>query len=190
MRHQRPSTMALLALCLMVVVPVNAQNFATGPDLDVPFFPTPMPVVTEMLRVANVSAEDMVYDLGSGDGRIVIAAARDFGARGVGIDIDPQRVWEATHNARKAGVADRVRFLQGDIFKADIREATVVTLYLLPSVNFQLRPKLLRELRVGTRVVSHNYDMADWKPEKTITVTVSGSQHTIYYWVVPPTEGR
>jgi SAM-dependent methyltransferase len=174
----------------MVVLPVHAQNFATGPDLDSPFFPTPMPVVTEMLRVANVTAEDVVYDLGSGDGRIVIAAARDFGARGVGIDIDPQRVWEGTYNARKAGVADRVRFLQGDIFEADIREATVVTLYLLPSVNFQLRPKLLRDLQVGTRVVSHNFDMADWKPEKTITVTVSGKQHTIYYWTVPPRDDR
>ena len=190
MRYQRPPTMALLALCLLVALPVNAQTVTTVPDLDVPFVPTPMLVVTEMLQVANVNANDVLYDLGSGDGRIVIAAARDFGARGVGIDIDPQRVWEATHNAGKAGVADRVQFLQGDIFKADIREATVVTLYLLSSVNFQLRPKLLRELRVGTRVVSHNYDMADWKPEKTITMTVSGSQHTIYYWVVPPSDGR
>ncbi len=190
MRHQRPPIIAILALCLIVAVPASAQIFVPGPDLDVPFFPTPMPVVTEMLRVADVSAEDVVYDLGSGDGRIVIAAARDFGARGVGIDIDPQRVREATYNAQKAGVADRVRFLDGDIFKADIREATVVTLYLLPSVNFQLRPKLLRELRAGTRVVSHNYDMADWKPEKTITVTVAGRQHTVYYWVVPPGDGQ
>ena len=190
MRYQRPPTIALLALCLMVVVPASAQTFTTVPDLDVPFFVTPMPVVAEMLRVADVSAEDVVYDLGSGDGRIVIAAARDFGARGVGIDIDPNRVWEANHNARKAGVVDRVQFLQGDIFEADIREATVVTLYLLPSVNFQLRPKLLRELRVGTRVVSHNYDMGDWKPEKTIRVTVSGGQHTVYYWVVPPRDDR
>jgi SAM-dependent methyltransferase len=174
----------------MVAVPAGAQIFVPGPDLDVPFFPTPMPVVTEMLRTANVSAEDMVYDLGCGDGRIVIAAARDFGARGVGIDIDPLRVWEATLEAEKAGVVDRVRFLEGDIFKADIHEATVVTLYLLPSVNLQLRPKLLRDLRAGTRIVSHNYDMADWKPEKTITVTVAGREHTIYYWVVPPRDGQ
>jgi len=190
MRYQRPPTMALLALCLLVVLPVNAQNLTTVPDLDVPFVPTPIPVVTEMLQVANVNANDVLYDLGSGDGRIVIAAAQHFGTRGVGIDLDPQRVQEANDNARQAGVTDRVQFLQGDIFQADLREATVVTLYLLPSVNMKLRPKLLSELRPGTRVVSHNYDMGDWEPEKTIRVTVSGSQHTVYYWIVPPRDGR
>jgi precorrin-6B methylase 2 len=174
----------------MVVAPANAQTFITGPDLKAPFFPTPMPVVAEMLRVANVNANDVLYDLGSGDGRIVITAAQHFGARGVGIEIDPQLIRDANDNALKAGVADRVRFLRGDIFEADIREATIVTLYLLPDVNMMLRPKLLRELRPGTRVVSHNYDMGDWRPEKTITVTLSDGSHTIYYWVVPPRDSR
>ena len=155
-----------------------------------PFITTPGSVVERMLELAGTQSSDVVMDLGSGDGRIVIAAAQHFGTRGVGIDLDPQRVQEANDNARQAGVTDRVQFLQGDIFQADLREATVVTLYLLPSVNMKLRPKLLSELRSGTRVVSHNYDMGDWKPEKTIRVTVSGGQHTVYYWIVPPRDGR
>jgi SAM-dependent methyltransferase len=154
-------------------------------DLDVPYVPTPEQVVAEMLRVAGVGKRDVLYDLGSGDGRIVVTAAKRFGTRGTGIDIDPLRVQESNENARAAGVSNRVRFIQGDIFDADIRPATVVTLYLLPAVNMKLRPKLLRELRPGTRVVSHNYDMGDWKPEKTIQVRLSGSTHTVYYWVVP-----
>jgi ubiquinone/menaquinone biosynthesis C-methylase UbiE len=155
-----------------------------GPALarDVPYVPTPERVVDKMLELAKVGPSDVVYDLGSGDGRIVIAAARKHGARGVGIDIDPQRVREARENARKAGVADRVEFREGDLFKADISAATVVTLYLLSGVNLQLRPKLFSELKPGTRVVSHAFDMGDWKPIATEKVGSS----TVYYWVIPP----
>ena len=148
---------------------------------DVPFVPTPEKVVDRMLEVAKVGPSDVVYDLGSGDGRIVIAAAKKHGARGVGIDIDPERVKEARANARSAGVSDRVEFREGDLFKTDLSEATVVTLYLLSSVNLQLRPKLLGELKPGTRIVSHAFDMGDWKPLKTEKVGSS----TVYYWVVP-----
>jgi SAM-dependent methyltransferase len=148
---------------------------------DVPFVPTPEAVVDEMLAVAKVGPQDVVYDLGSGDGRIVIAAAKKHGARGVGIDIDPQRIKEAKENARKAGVADRVEFRQGDLFKADIKEATVVTLYLLSSVNEHLKPRLLKELKPGTRVVSHAFDMGDWKPVETRKIGATN----VYYWVVP-----
>jgi ribosomal protein L11 methylase PrmA len=135
----------------------------------------------EMLRLANVNKGDVVYDLGCGDGRIVIAAAEKFGARGVGIDIDPERIQEAQENARKAGVTARVRFRNEDLFEADISEATVVTLYLLPWVDLKLRPKLWSELKPGTRIVSHSHDMGDWKPEKE--VEVDGA--TIYYWTIP-----
>jgi ubiquinone/menaquinone biosynthesis C-methylase UbiE len=148
---------------------------------DVPFVPTPEKVVDRMLEVAKVGPNDVVYDLGSGDGRIVIAAAKKHGARGVGIDIDPERVKEARANARSAGVSDRVEFREADLFKTDLSEATVVTLYLLSSVNLQLRPKLLSELKPGTRIVSHAFDMGDWKPLKTEKVGSS----TLYYWVVP-----
>jgi ubiquinone/menaquinone biosynthesis C-methylase UbiE len=148
---------------------------------DVPFVPTPEKVVDRMLEVAKVGPNDVVYDLGSGDGRIVIAAAKKHGARGVGIDIDPERVKEARANARSAGVSDRVEFREADLFKTDLGEATVVTLYLLSSVNLQLRPKLLSELKPGTRIVSHAFDMGDWKPLKTEKVGSS----TVYYWVVP-----
>jgi ribosomal protein L11 methylase PrmA len=150
--------------------------------------PTHERIVTEMLKVARVGKNDVLYDLGSGDGRIPITAAKQFGTRGVGVDIDPARVIEAQANAVKAGVADKVKFMQQDLFETDIKEATVVTLYLLPDVNLRLRPKLLAELKPGTRVVSHNYDMGDWKPLQTITVKVP-EEHTIYYWVVPPKSG-
>jgi len=152
---------------------------------EVPYVPTHEKIVAEMLKVANVGKKDVLYDLGSGDGRIVITAAKRFGTRGVGVDIDPVRVKEARENAVKAGVTDKVKFLQQDLFETDIREATVVTLYLLPEVNLRLRPKLLSDLKPGTRVVSHNYDMGDWTPLKTLQVRVP-EEHTIYYWVVPP----
>jgi ribosomal protein L11 methylase PrmA len=127
----------------------------------------------------------VVYDLGCGDGRIVITAALKYGARGVGVDIDPERIKESNENARKAGVADRVKFLQQDLFETNFSEATVVTLYLLPDVNLKLRPKLLSELRPGTRIVSHAFDMGDWKPEKVMKVVGLDRERTIYYWVVP-----
>lgn len=151
-----------------------------GPD--VIFVPTPNEVVDMMLKMAEVTKKDTVYDLGSGDGRIVIAAAQKYGARGVGIDIDPERVTEATENVKKAGVADRVKIIQGDLFETDISAATVVTLYLLTDLNLKLRPKLLRDLKPGTRVVSHAFSMGDWKPERT--ADVSGT--TVYLWRIPP----
>lgn len=150
-------------------------------DSDVPYVPTPQPVVNRMLQVANVDSTDLVYDLGSGDGRIVITAAKKFGARGVGIDIDPKRVKEARANAREAGVTDRVEFRRGDLFEADFSEATVVTLYLLTSVNLKLRPMLFEQLEPGTPIVSHDFDMGDWEPERTIEM---GSD-TIYLWTIP-----
>jgi ribosomal protein L11 methylase PrmA len=158
----------------------QAQSRLRAPD--VIFVPTPPEVVAAMLTVAGVGKGDVIYDLGSGDGRIVISAVKDFGAaRGVGIDIDPERVAEASANARRAGVADRVAFINQDLFTTDFSEATVVALYLLPSLNLRLRPKLLSDLRPGTRIVSHAFDIGDWVPERTLHV--GGS--TVYYWTVP-----
>jgi len=147
---------------------------------DVIFVPTRETVVDAMLDTADVGPNDVVYDLGCGDGRIVIAAAKR-GARGVGIDIDPKRIEEARANATEAGVTDKVTFLEQDLFASDIREATVVTLYLLPSLNVKLRPMLMEQLRPGTRIVSHDFDMGDWAPEKTVQV----DGKTVYYWTVP-----
>ena len=149
---------------------------------DVPFEPSPAHVVDEMLKLADVRKGDVLYDLGCGDGRIVIAAARQFGARGVGIDIDPQRIRDSLANARSAGLLDRVTFRNEDLFEASIAEATVVTLFLWPEVNLRLRPKLLRDLKPGTRVVSYYWDMGDWAPEKEIEV----DGHAIYLWTIPP----
>ncbi len=153
--------------------------------LDVPFVPTPYEVVEEMLRLADVGKDDIIYDLGCGDGRIVIMAAEKTGARGVGIDIDPQRIKESRENSIKAKVTNRVRFLQKDLFKANISKATVVTLYLTSDVNLKVHPKLLRELKPGTRIVSNDFDMAEWEPDKTLEVTSDYESYTIYYWVVP-----
>ena len=151
------------------------------PVLDVPYVPTPQPVVDEMLRLGNVKKGDFVIDLGSGDGRIVISAARDHGARGMGVDLNPERIQEANANAKAAGVTDKVEFRQGDLFEQDLSKADVVTLYLLPTVNEKLKPKLLRELRPGTRVVSHSFDMGDWQPDQTVQV----EGRTVYLWIIP-----
>lgn len=149
---------------------------------DVIYVPTPQPVVDAMLALAEVGPDDVLYDLGSGDGRIPVTAAREHGIRAVGIDINPARIAEANQNAEQAGVTDLVTFREEDLFEADISEATVVTLYLLQSLNVKLRPKLLSELRPGTRIVSHAFDMAnEWAPERTETVDNS----TIYLWTVP-----
>lgn len=173
------------ALALTVVAPTAPLAGAQTAPLrspDVIYVPTPPDVVDEMLKMANVGKDDVVYDLGCGDGRIVIAAAQKYGARGVGIDIDPQRIAEANANAKAAGVTGRVRFLNTDLFQANISEATVVTLYLLTSLNQKLRPKLLADLRPGTRVVSHAFDMGnDWPPEKTAEVT----GRRVYFWTIP-----
>ena len=149
---------------------------------DVIFVPTPQEVVDEMLRLANVKKGDVLYDLGSGDGRIPITAARKFGVRSVGIDIDPERIREANENARRNGVTDLVKFRQEDLFKADFREATVVTLFLFESLNRRLLPKLLKELKPGTRIVAHRYGFGDaWPPEKTVQAGAS----VLYLWTVP-----
>lgn len=148
---------------------------------DVPFDPSPEPVVRAMLELAEVRPDDVVYDLGSGDGRIVIAAAQKYGARGVGVDIDSTRIAESEANARAAKVTDKVRFIRGDLFEIDLRPATAVTLYLTSSVNLELRPKLLEELRAGTPVVSHDFGMQDWEPEAIVEVGDS----TVYLWHVP-----
>jgi SAM-dependent methyltransferase len=148
---------------------------------DVPYVPTPPGVVDAMLTLAEVKKGEMVYDLGCGDGRIVIQAAKRYGARGVGIDIDPARVLEARENAKKSGVSEQVQFRQQNLFEADLRDANVVALYLLPGLNLKLRPRLLEQLRPGTRIVSHAFDMGSWKPQQT--VHVNGS--TAYLWIVP-----
>ena len=148
---------------------------------DVPYVPTTEAVVEKMLEMAKVGPNDIVYDLGSGDGRIVITAAKKYGARGLGVDIDPERVKEAKENAQAAKVTDKVQFKEGNLFDVDLSPATVVTLYLLPDVNLKLRPKLLSELKPGTRVVSHNYHMGDWKPEQTVQL----EGHTVYFWTIP-----
>lgn len=178
-----------LVLCVGAVLTTGLLSVvAQERKPDVHYVPTPEEVVEKMLELANVGKDDVVYDLGCGDGRIVITAAKKYGARGVGVDIDPQRIKESNENAQKAGVTDRVKFLQQDLFEMDFSEATVVTLYLLPALNLKLRPKLLRELKPGTRIVSHAFDMGDWKPEKVVTVSADSGfvdQLTVYYWVVP-----
>ena len=189
----------LVASMLFVVVAVTAEVAVTGNLFrvsaqqaapaaaparipDVIYVPTPELVVEKMLDMARVTADDVVYDLGCGDGRIVIAAAQRRGARGVGIDIDPQRIQEAKANAQKALVLGRVKFLEADLFTTDISEATVVTLYLLPTLNVKLMPKLMAELRPGTRIVSHAFSMGDsWPPERTETV----DGRSVYYWTIP-----
>ena len=174
-------------LALVVVAPNSAQQSTPTRQPDVVFVPTPPAVVDAMLKLANVTSDDVVYDLGSGDGRIVIAAAKTYGARGVGIDIDPERIREATANARAGGVADKVTFRNEDLFEADISPATVVTLYLLPSINVRLAPKLMRELKPGTRIVSHRFDFGDWRPQQRMTV----SDRSIFLWTIaPPASGR
>lgn len=150
-------------------------------DTDVPFVRTPKNIVVRMLELAEVTENDIVYDLGSGDGRIPITAAQQFGARGVGIEIKPDLVQKARHRARVAGVEDKVEFRQGDLFEADFSDATVVTLYLLPDVNTQLRPLLFEQLKPGTRVVSHAFDMNGWEPDRS--VEVNGSY--LYLWTIP-----
>jgi SAM-dependent methyltransferase len=151
-------------------------------EKDVIFEPTPMPVVRAMLDLAKVGPKDVVFDLGSGDGRFVITAAKEYGAEGVGIEIDSKLVEEARANARKAGVEDRARFIPGNMYEADISSATVVTLFLHPEPNMKLRPKLLSELKPGSRVVSYIWDMGDWKPDAVRTVD---NRRKIYLWRVP-----
>ncbi|SKB39528.1 Methyltransferase domain-containing protein [Parapedobacter luteus] len=165
---------------MVLFVAVCSGAYAQQPDLDVPYVPTKQETVEEMLKLAGVKPGDVVYDLGCGDGRIVITAAQKFGATGVGVDLNPQRIKEANANAKAAGVTDKVRFVEGNLFDFDFSKANVVTMYLLPSVNLKLRPKLQKELKPGSRIVSHDFDMGDWPAEKTIEV---GSD-TIYLWTI------
>jgi len=176
-------TVRLLALLWVVGLPGVAG--CAHPRADVPYVQTPHEVVAQMLRLAGVGRNDVVYDLGSGDGRLVIAAARDFGARGVGVEIDPRLVAQSVESARRAGVGDRVTFREQDLFQTDIADATVVTLYLSPALNLRLRPKLLRELRAGARIVSHDFDMGDWPPARALRIDVRERASQVYLWVVP-----
>jgi len=182
----RANMRSLAAAILLVSGGAAAQNAKQAPE--VPYVPTTQAAVEAMLKLAGVTSDDVVYDLGCGDGRIVITAAKLYGARGVGIDIDPERIREANENAKKAGVEKLVRFEENDLFKANIRAASVVTLFLLTRVNARLRPKLLNELRVGTRVVSNTFDMGDWKPQKEFTVDTGDEGYfskKLYLWTIP-----
>jgi SAM-dependent methyltransferase len=180
MRQSAASTIAgrmLTATCL-VCVGILAVAYCNAQNLDVVFVPTPRETVDRMLQVTEVGAQDYVIDLGSGDGRIAIAAGR-LGAKALGVDLDPARVQDAQANAKRAGVADRVSFRQQNLFETDLTPATVLTMYLLPSINVKLRPKILA-LRPGTRVVSHDFTMGDWKSDLTET-----SNWRIHMWIVP-----
>ena len=163
---------------ILLAAPLAAQQ--DPPRGDVPYVPTPPEVVEAMLKLGDVKKGDILYDLGCGDGRIVVTAAQKYDARGTGVDINPERIKEANENARTAGVADRVKFIEKNLFDADFHDATVVTLYLLPEVNLRLRPKLLKELKVGTRIVSHQFDMGDWEPDKKIEI----GWRSVYLWTV------
>jgi len=179
----------LWAALALLALDASAQDALK--DLDTPYVPTPQAVVDRMLDLAQVKAGETVIDLGSGDGRIMIEAASKYGARGFGVEIDPLLVKRSNENARRAGVADRVKFLQQDLFKTDFHEANVLTLYLLPDVNLALRPKILAELKPGARVVSHDYGMGDWRPDAEETIAApdkkvgARKESQVYLWTVP-----
>lgn len=176
---------SVVAIFIALMLVPNTVALQERKPLDVPFVPTKPEVVAEMLRMAEVGKDDILYDLGCGDGRIVITAAQLYGTRGVGVDIDPERIRESQENAAKAKVTHLVKFMEQDLFKTDIHEATVVSLYLLTSVNLRLRPKLFAELAPGTRIVSHNYGMDSWKPDQSSVVMVNEMTHNIYFWILP-----
>ncbi|HYF58274.1 MAG TPA: class I SAM-dependent methyltransferase [Burkholderiaceae bacterium] len=182
MTDRRQCLTALAAAGAALALPGRAAaQTTTTRSPDVVFVPTPQEIVDEMLSVASVGPNDVLFDLGSGDGRIPITAAKRWGTRGTGVDIDPQRIQEANANAQAAGVTDKVRFIQADLFEMDLSPATVITLYLLPDLNLKLRPTILK-LKPGTRIVSHDFSMGDWKPERTIRK----GYKTVYFWTVPP----
>ena len=169
-----------LAAALLLAGNALAATPGALPDIPTPYLPSTQIAVDEMLRLAGTGPDDLVVDLGSGDGRVVIAAARDYGARGLGIELDPKLVGESEANARQAGVAERVAFHQGDVLVADYRAATVVTLYLLPNLVDKLKPRLLAELKPGTRIVAHDYGFSDWKPDRSVVIS-----KTYHLYVVP-----
>jgi SAM-dependent methyltransferase len=189
MRNHKPILCGSFAALVLFTSLAVAQPSQPKHEPDVPYVPTTEEAVKAMLKLADVKTSDIVYDLGCGDGRIVIAAAKEYGAHGVGIDINPQRITEAKENAKKAGVENLVRFEENDLFDADIHEASVVTLFLLSSVNLKLRPKLLKDLKPGTRIVSNTFGMGDWKPEKELTLDDTGDDiglsHKFFLWIVP-----
>jgi SAM-dependent methyltransferase len=173
--------LASIATALLSVGFAAAQTTHPLRLPEVPYVPTDNPVVEAMLNLAGVKSTDIVYDLGCGDGRIVVLAAKNYGAHGVGVDINPERIRDARANAQRNAVENLVKFEENDLFNADIRDATVVTLYLLPNVNLRLRPKLLKDLKPGTRIVSHSFDMGDWKPDRE--EVVDGQR--LYLWTIP-----
>lgn len=167
-------------------LPAAGDGAAREPvALDVIFVASDLAIVKAMLTLAGVTRDDVVYDLGCGDGRIVITAAREFGARGVGVDLDPARIREAQAHAARVGVGDRVTFRVQDLFETDIRDATVVALFLSPELNARLRPKLVSQLRPGSRIVSHRYGIGDWLPERSVTVSVNETRNHVFLWRVP-----
>lgn len=188
--------LALPVALLAVAAPAQTAKPVRQPD--VPYVPSTEKAVQQMLKLANVKSSDVVYDLGCGDGRIVIAAAKTYGARGVGIDINPERIREARENAKKAGVEHLVRFEENDLFQATFKDATVVTLFLLPGVNLKLKPRLLEQLKPGARVVSNTFDMGDWKPEQEASVEPSDSEddgysglsQKFFLWTIPARAGK
>jgi len=187
---KKPLVLSVLLLAGFTVMSPAARaqdlSWAQHRGYDVPFVPTPPEVVEAMLILAGLKPGDVLYDLGCGDGRIVIAAAKKYGVKATGIDIDPVRIAESNKNAAEAGLAGKVRFIQQDLFQADFKDATVVTMYLLTSVNLRLRPKLLAELKPGTRLVSHSFEMGEWVPDKTVVVTTNfGDERDIHFWIIP-----
>jgi SAM-dependent methyltransferase len=184
MKLPRTRRRVLVSLCAVALALGVASAAAQAPGA--PFVPTPLPVVERMLELAKVTPGDVVYDLGSGDGRVVITAAQRYGARGVGIELNPVWVRDARRFAEALGVTDKVTFRIEDLFTTDLREATVVTLYLYPAMNRKLAPRLLAELKPGARIVSHEYGIGDWPPDKTEEMVVNGERHVIHFWTVPP----
>ncbi len=186
MRHAMRMLKGMAGVALLAFLPA----YAAGDQPSVPYVPTPQAVVDRMLGMANVTAADYLIDLGSGDGRIVVTAAKKYGTRGFGVDLNPVRIDEANENARKNRVTDKVAFYQRNLFETDLSQATVITMYLLPRVNLQLRPKLL-DLKPGTRLVSHDFDMGDWKPDEHVRMDATdkfsgaGGDSDIYLWIVP-----
>ncbi len=186
--YVEPMTVALCFCFLAMAGDATPQTQSEVPESDrtVPYVPTPPEVVKKMLDMAKVGPNDVVYDLGSGDGRIVIMAAEKYGAKAVGVELDSGRFTESTARLTELGLEKRARIIQGNLFETDVRPATVVTLYLLPDVNQRLRPRLEKELRPGTRVVSHNYSMDPWKAEQAETVTTAdGVSHRVFLYVLP-----
>ncbi len=183
----KKAILAILGACLLISLTPLAQEpfYQDVFRWDVPYVPTPQEVVEEMLSMADIGPNDVLYDLGCGDGRIVVTAAKRFGIKGIGVDIDPARITECHVNAVNAEVEDQVTFINEDLFKVDFSEASVLTLYLLNSVNLRLRPKLFELLKPGTRVVSHDFSMADWEADEKTDLFVDHKYHYIYFWVIP-----